>query len=209
MQVEMGQLDVDDVPGRGVQLLAPRCVKGPLGLLHQLVVAGILPAREHLGILALGVEVALEKAVRVEAVGIAPYGTVKIALLAGVEVGYRIEGFEGHLETDAVPHLLNDLPTLAVEGDGSETDDLDGGTHRTRLLEQRFGLVRVILQAAALQVPGITTRVGLVEHIPLAVKHRVMDRLAIDGVCRGGAQALVLKGAPAEVEHHEDTAEVP
>src|SRR6266446_9663626 len=161
MQVEMRQLDVDDVPGRGVQLLAPRRVEGPLGLLHQLVVAGILPAGEHVGILALGVKVALEKAIRVEAVGVAPYGTVKIALLAGVEVGYRIEGFQGHLEPDAVPHLLDDLPTLAVEGDRSETDDLDGGAHCTYLPEQRFCLIRVILQAVALQMPGIATRVGL------------------------------------------------
>ena len=122
----MRQLVVDDVPGRGVQLLAPHWVERPFGLLHQLIVARILPAREHLGILALGVEVALKKAIRIEAVGVAPYGTVKIALLPGVEIGYSIEGVQGYLETDAVPHLLDHLSTLGVEGDGSETDDLDG-----------------------------------------------------------------------------------
>src|SRR5262249_26325196 len=170
----------------------------------------ILPAREHLGILALGVEVALKKAIRIEAVGVAPYGTVKIALLPGVEIGYSIEGVQGYLETDAVPHLLDHLSTLGVEGDGSETDDLDGGAHRPCLLEQGFGLVRVILQAATpLQVPEITTRIGLVEHVALAVKHRGVDGLAVDGVRRRGAQALVLKWSPAEVEDHEETAEMP
>src|SRR5262249_35580966 len=149
------------------------------------------------------------KAIRVGAVGVAPYCTVKIALLAGIEVGYGIEGFQGYLETDAVPHLLYNLPTLAVEGDRSETDDLDGSAHRTCLPEQRFGLVRVILQAVALQVPGIATRVGLIEHVALAVKHRVVDGLAVDGVRRGGAQALVLKRPLAKVEDHEDTAEMP
>src|SRR5262249_7155384 len=210
MQVEMRQLDVDDVPGLGVQLLAPRRVERPFGLLHQLVVACILPAREHLGILALGVEVALKKAIRIEAVGVAPYGTVKIALLPGVEIGYRIEGVQGHLETDAVPHLLDHLSTLGVEGDGSETDELDGGAHRPCLLEQGFGLVRVILQAPTLlQMPGVTAWIGLVEHVPLAVKHRGVDGLAVDGVRRRGAQALVLKWSPAEVEDHEETAEMP
>jgi hypothetical protein len=43
--------------------------------------------------------------------------------------------------------------------------------------------------------------IGLVEHVALAVKHRVVDRLAINGVRRGNAQALVLKEPTAEVKY--------
>ena len=43
MQVEMRQLDVDDVLGLGVQLLAPGQVKRPFGFFHQLIVALIVP----------------------------------------------------------------------------------------------------------------------------------------------------------------------
>src|SRR5262245_41590045 len=43
MQVEMRQLDVDDVLGLGVQLLAPGPVKRPFGFFHQLIVALIVP----------------------------------------------------------------------------------------------------------------------------------------------------------------------
>ena len=58
MQVEERQLDVDDVPGLGVQLLAPGRVQRPFGLFHQLIVARILPPRQGLAaIVALGVQI--------------------------------------------------------------------------------------------------------------------------------------------------------
>jgi hypothetical protein len=53
MQVEMRQLDIDDVPGCGVQLLAPRQVERPFGFFHQPVVALVVPAREDVGEVAL------------------------------------------------------------------------------------------------------------------------------------------------------------
>jgi hypothetical protein len=53
-------------------------------------------------------------------------------------------------------------------------------------------------------MPGVPARVGLVEHIALAVKHRVVDGMAVDGVDCGGAQAFVLKRALAKVEDYED-----
>ena len=66
------------------------------------------------------------------------------------------------------------------------------------LLEQGFGLVRIVLQAAdALQVPGVALGEGLVGHRPLTVIHRVMQGLAVDGMRRGDAQALVLETARA------------
>ena len=87
---------------------------------------------------------------------------------------------------------------LAVHGEVGVTDDLDRGADRARLLEQGLGLVRVVLQAAAaLQVPGIARWVGLVEHGALPVIHRLMNGVAVDGVRRRGAQALVLKLARA------------
>ena len=135
MQVEMGQLDVHDVPGLGVQLFAAGGVQDPFGFFHQLVIAFVLPARENLGIVAPGMEIALEKAIRIEAEGIALDQPVKLALLAGIEVGHRIEGLQGHLEANTVPHLLNDLRTLTVESEGAVADDLDGGAHRPGRLE--------------------------------------------------------------------------
>src|SRR5712691_12074473 len=176
MQMEMRQLDVDDVPGRGVQLLAPRRVERPFGFFHQPVVALVVPAREDMGEVALGVKVALEKAIRVEAVGVAPYETVKIALLEGSEEGHRIEGLQGHLKTDGVPLLLDHLRRLAVVGHVRGADDLDRGASRARLPEQRFRLVRIVLQAPTpLQMPGVAAWIGLVEHVALAIKYRVMD----------------------------------
>src|SRR2546427_4473276 len=50
--------------------------------------------------------------------------------------------------------------------------------------------------------------IGLIEHGALAVEHRVMDGVAVDGVRRGSAQALVLKWPLAEVEDHKDAAEM-
>jgi hypothetical protein len=41
------------------------------------------------------------------------------------------------------------------------------------------------------------TRVGLVEHVALAVKYRVVDRLTVDGMYRDSAQVLILKGSAA------------
>src|SRR5262245_6193757 len=43
MQVEMRQLDVDDVLGLDIQLLAPGYVKRAFRLFHQLIVALIVP----------------------------------------------------------------------------------------------------------------------------------------------------------------------
>src|SRR5262247_996510 len=43
MQVEMRQLDVDDVLGLSVQLLAPGYVNRSFGFFHQLIVALIVP----------------------------------------------------------------------------------------------------------------------------------------------------------------------
>src|SRR5215813_2699956 len=57
-------------------------------------------------------------------------------------------------------------------------------------------------------MPGIATRVGLVEHLAPTVECRVMNSVAVDGVCRRRAQALVLEGALTEVEHHKDTAQM-
>ena len=83
---------------------------------------------------------------------------VKLALLAGIEQGHGIEGFQGHFEANAVPLLLDDLRTLTVVGQVGITDHLDGSAHGTCLLEQDFGLVRIVLQAAAaLQVPGVAS----------------------------------------------------
>src|SRR6266446_9550510 len=136
MQMEMRQLDVDDVPGRGVQLLAPRRVERPFGFFHQPVITLVVPAREELGEVALGVEVALEKAIRVEAVGVASYETVKIALLEGSEEGHRIEGLQSHLKTAGVPHLLDYLRRLTIVGHVRGAFVFDRGAHRTRLPEQ-------------------------------------------------------------------------
>ena len=77
MQMEMGQLDVHDVPGLGVQLLTPRRVQRPFGLFHQRVVALVVPASQALRIVALGMQVARKKAIRVETVAIALNQAVK------------------------------------------------------------------------------------------------------------------------------------
>src|SRR5262249_46857277 len=156
----------------------------------------------------LGVQVTSIKIVRVEAQGVTLYQSVKVPFPAGREKGDGIERLQGCLKAYTVPQLLDDLPTLVVIGDIRAADDFDLGTHRACLLEQSFCLVGIILRALALQVPGIATRVGLVEHIALTVKHRVVDRLAVDGVRCGSAQTLVLKRSAAEVEDDSNTAEM-
>ena len=89
-------------------------------------------------------------------------------------------------------------------------EDLDLGADGPRLLEQGFGRVGIVLQAAdALQVPGVALRVGLVGHGAMPVKHRVMDGLAVDGMRRRGAQALVLKRPAPPVEDHKMAAGMP
>src|SRR5215831_17833891 len=50
--------------------------------------------------------------------------------------------------------------------------------------------------------------IGLIEHGALAVEHRVVDGIAVEGVRRGSTQALVLKWPLAEVEDHKDAAEM-
>ena len=51
-----------------------------LGLFHQAVVALVVPAREALRVVTLGVQVALENAIRIEAIAVASDMAVKIAL---------------------------------------------------------------------------------------------------------------------------------
>src|SRR5262249_39602460 len=104
VEVEMGQLVVHNVPGLSVHLFAAARVQGAFGFLHQLVIAFVLPAREDLSIVAPRVEIALKKAIRIKAEGIALDQSVKLALLPGIEEGHRIEGLQSYLEANAVPH---------------------------------------------------------------------------------------------------------
>src|SRR5215510_12003879 len=60
----------------------------------------------------------------------------------------------------------------------------------------------------ALQVPGIATRIRLVEHVPMAIEHRVVDGIAVDGLRRRRAQALVLKRSLTEVEDYKDSSKM-
>src|SRR5262249_23628799 len=92
--------------------------------------------------------------------------------------------------------------------DGGETDDLERSTYGAGLLEQGFRFLGVVLQAAALQVPKVATWVGLVKHVALAVKYRMVDSIAVDGMGCGGAQLLILKWPATEVEGHKDAAEM-
>src|SRR5215510_8221448 len=57
-------------------------------------------------------------------------------------------------------------------------------------------------------MPDVAMWIGLIEHSTLAVEHRVMDGVAVEGVRRGSTQALVLKWPLAEVEDHKDAAEM-
>jgi hypothetical protein len=125
------------------------------------------------------VKVTPKKVVWVEALGASSYETVKLTLPAGIEVRYCIEGLQAHLETDAVPHLLDHLSNLAIKCDVSVAEELERSTHSARLPEQRFGLLRVVLQAAtALQVSEVAAWIVLVEHVTLAVEHRVLEPMA-------------------------------
>src|SRR5262249_21934794 len=135
VQMEMRQLDVHNIPRLGVQLFTAGRVQGAFGLFHQPIIALVLPARENLGIVAPGMEIALEKAIRIEAEGIALDQPVKLALLTGIEVRHRIERLQGHLEPYAVPKLLDDLGTFTVEREGDVADDLDRGAHSAGRLE--------------------------------------------------------------------------
>src|SRR4029434_3572583 len=110
----MGQLDVHNVPGLSVQLLTPGWVEYPFGLFHQAVVALVVPAREALRVVTLGVQVALENAIRIEAIAVASDMAVKIALLQGLTQRHVIKWSEAHLEAHAGPHLLDDLGALAI-----------------------------------------------------------------------------------------------
>src|SRR4029453_16848302 len=113
------------------------------------------------------------------------------------------------LEANAGPLLLDDLSNLAVRSGGGVQDDLERGPHGACLLEQGFRFVWIVLQAAALQEPRVARRVGLVEHVALTVIHRLVDRLAINGVRCGGAQELVLKRPTTPVEGYKDAAQMP
>ena len=209
MQMEMGQLDIHDVPGFRIELLTPRLVQSPFGFFHQLVVALVVPASQSLRIVALGIEIAAKKAIRVKTVAVALNTGREIALLLGLDQRNGIEGLDGHLETCAGPHLLDDLRALTIIGQVGVTDQLDGRPHCLGLFEQRFRFLRVIFEATTpLQVPGIAARVDLVEHVTLSVEHRIMDSIAVDGVRGSGAYDLVLEWALAKIKDHEDPPEM-
>ena len=48
--------------------------------------------------------------------------------------------------------------------------------------------------------------IGLIEHGTLAIEHRVVDGVAVNGVRRGSTQALILKGPLAEVADQKEAA---
>src|SRR6266542_3866215 len=98
MQMEMGQLDIHNVPGFRVQFLTPRRVQSPFGFFHQLVVALVVPASQPLGIIALGIEITAKKAIRVKTVAVALNTGREIALLLSLDQRNGIEGLDVHLE---------------------------------------------------------------------------------------------------------------
>jgi hypothetical protein len=98
------------------------------------------PALHGSSILTLEVQVTPKKVIRVKAVRVAINQTVKVALLAGLEKGHSVEGFQGHLEADAVPLLLDDLSTLASGGGERGTDNLEGGAPARACLSKVFAL---------------------------------------------------------------------
>src|SRR5258706_10005396 len=110
----MGQLDVDDVPGFRVEILTPGRVDDSSGLFHQAVVALVAPAREALCIVALGMQVTLKKAVRIETITVATDVAMKVPLFQRLTQRDLVQGSESHLETDAIPLLLDDLRTFAI-----------------------------------------------------------------------------------------------
>src|SRR5438552_308876 len=93
VQVKVGEFDVDDVPGLGIQLLAPRLVEGLFGFVHQRVVALVAPAGETLGVIALGVQVTLEEAIRIKAVAVPLDMAMKLTLVEDITPGEFIERF--------------------------------------------------------------------------------------------------------------------
>src|SRR5215510_14990107 len=159
MQLELGQFDIVDVPDLGIQLLASGWIERLFRLFQQLVDTGVLPAGQHLGVLALGVQVAPEKVIRVKAIRVAIDQSGKVALLAGLVEGHGVERLQFHLEANAGPLLLDDLANLAGSSGGGVQDDLERGTYGACLLEQGFRFVGVVLQAAdPFQVPRVATR---------------------------------------------------
>src|SRR5262245_33522458 len=209
MQMEMRQLDIHDVPGLGVQLLTPHWIESPFGLLHQLIVALVVPASQALRIVALRIQVTAKKAIRVETVAIALNTGREIALLLGLLQWHGIERLDVHLEAHTVPQLLDDLSALTVVGQVGVTDELDGRPYCSSLFEQGLGFLRVVFEASnPLQVPWVAGRIDLIEHVTLLVEHRIVDGLAVNGVCRGSADDLVPERPLAKVKDHEDAPEV-
>src|SRR4029434_3079652 len=207
--MEMGQLDVHDVPGLGIQLLTPRWIESSFGLLHQLIVALVVPASQALRIVALGMQVAAKKPIRVETVAVPLNQAVEIALLLGLAQRHGIERLDVHLEAHTGPQLLDDLSALTVVGQIGVTDELDSRPYCPGLFEQGLGFLRVVFEAPTpLQVPGVAGRIDLIEHMTLLVEHRIVEGLAINGVCRGGAYDLVLERTLTKVKNYEDTPEV-
>jgi hypothetical protein len=84
MQVEVRQLRVDEVPGLGIELLAAGLVERSFGLFHQLIVFRVLPPRQDLSVLALGVQIAPKIVIRVVAIGVALDQPIKCALVSSL-----------------------------------------------------------------------------------------------------------------------------
>src|SRR4029453_12917009 len=103
-----------------------RWIESSFGLLHQLIVALVVPASQALRIVALGMQVAAKKTIRVETVAVPLNQAVKIAFLTGLLQRHGIERRHVHLETHTVPQLLDDLSALTIVGQIGVTDELDG-----------------------------------------------------------------------------------
>src|SRR5262245_14694220 len=147
MQMEMGQLDVHDVPRLSVQLLTSRRVQRPFGFFYQLVIALAVPASQALRIVTLGMQIAAKKAIGVETVAITLNTGREIAPLLDLEQWHGIERLDVNLEANSVPQLLDDLRTLTVVGQVSVTDQLNGRPLCSGLFEQGFGFLRVVFEA--------------------------------------------------------------
>ena len=78
MQVKLRELFMHDIPGLGVQLPTFGWVSDAFGLLNQFIVALVVPPVSYPTVSTLGVQIAVEEAIRIE--------TVAIALDVGMEI---------------------------------------------------------------------------------------------------------------------------